>query len=72
LKLVENDLLETPGRKRAETGGRRRITLTGTGGRRVGKMASGFLNLVAMLQMGVYYSLETIEQIPYSISQTIE
>lgn len=68
MKLVENDSPKTQGKKGAETGVRRRLNVTGSGGRRVEMRVSGFPSLVAMPQMGVYYFLEKKEQTPKTIS----
>jgi hypothetical protein len=62
--LVESDSLATRGRKRVETGAKRRITVTGSGGQRAEKRVLGFQGLVAMPQMGVCYFLEKTEQTP--------
>jgi hypothetical protein len=68
VKLVENDSPKTQGKKGAETGVTRRLNVTGSGGRRVEMRVLGFLSLVAMPQMGVYYFLEKKEQTPKTIS----
>jgi hypothetical protein len=69
VKLVENDSPKTQGKKVGEIGVRRRLNVTGNGGRTVEMTVSGFPSLVVMPRMGVCYFLEKTEQNPNRLAK---